>query len=157
MLIDAVVGNAHRILELAGTVSGAMTEAEGSAFDVIASAQHALDELAQLFPAAAAWKEEASTVAVQLQELGRTIAGEMENIETEPARLTWLDERLALYQQMKRKYGDTVEEILAVLEKSKKRLLDLETRDEQLAKLDEEIETLPTTASMSKWTYTPTE
>jgi DNA repair protein RecN (Recombination protein N) len=135
-----LVGNAQRILELGGGVLNALSEGEASVFDGLTGAQKLLDELARLVPEAEAWKTEARELAARVQALGTTIHGLAERVEADPARLQWLDERLAIYQRLKRKYAPTIPEILDILKQSKVRLHDLQTRGEQLAKLKVEMD-----------------
>ena len=135
-----MVGNAQRILELSGGVLNALSEGETSAFDALAGAQKSLEELARLVPDAKAWQEEAHGAAVRVQELCAAIHGLADRVEGDPARLDWLDQRLATYQRLRKKYAPTVPEILEILRQSKERLHTLETRGEQLAALGAEIE-----------------
>jgi DNA repair protein RecN (Recombination protein N) len=60
-------------------------------------------------------------------------------VEGDPARLQWLDDRLALIHRLKRKYGQTVPEILSFFGKARERLHSLETRGEQVAAVDAEL------------------
>ena len=139
-----VCGNAQRILELAGHVSGALTEADSCAFNALAAAQRPMEELARLLPTAGEWRDEIVQLAGRVQELGISIAREAERIEADPARLEWLDQRLATYQKLKRKYGGTVAAVLETLETSRTRLADLQSRAEQVAALDAQAAALRT-------------
>ena len=44
-------------------------------------------------------------MAVQLQELQGGLHGLAERLEHDPQRLAWLDERLVVYQRLRRKYA----------------------------------------------------
>lgn len=131
-------GNAQRILELAGHAVGALTEQESCAFNALVAAQRPMEELSRLMPAAAAWREELGRLASSVQELGIAMSREAESIEAEPARLEWLDQRLAVYQRMKRKYGGSAQAALETLDAARARLEDLRSRTERLAALDAE-------------------
>jgi len=131
-----IAGNAQRVLELGTAAVNALQEGETSAFNSLAEAQKALEELARLMSEADVWREEIRSLAVQAQEIAVTIQSTLERIEADPTRLSWLDERLATYQSLKRKYAPTVVGILEVLEKSQARLRDLETRGERLAAVE---------------------
>ena len=135
----AQAANAEQILSLGASVANALTDGEASAFDLLANIQIQLAELARILPAAAEWRTEVQSAAVQLQELGRAINDRLSQIDADPARLQQLEERMALVQRLKRKYGHTVAEILAALEKSRTRLDDLATRTEQVERLNAEI------------------
>lgn len=133
---QTMLGNAQQILQLADTARQALTEGDTCAFAGLVAAQQALGELAALVEPAGVWKDEAKSTAVQIQELVRNLDSFMQKIEGDPDRLLWLDERMGVYQKMKRKYGATVAEIMIFLERSQQKLHDLRTRGEQIAKLD---------------------
>jgi DNA repair protein RecN (Recombination protein N) len=139
---QSVISHAQRILELGTSIDRALLDGEGAAFDALVGAQKALEELARLMPDAEAWKEEARSAAVQIKELGGSVRDRLARMEADPARLAWLDERLATYRRLKKKYGASVAEVLQVLESSRRRLRDLQTREEQLVKVEAELERL---------------
>ena len=132
-------GHAQRILELGQQFVQAATEDEGAALAVLAPARKALEELARLMPAAKDWPEELRVHTDALAALSGAIQRELSTIDADPARLEWLDQRLATYDKLKRKYGGTVAEMLAALETSKARLKDLQSRDQQKAAVQKEI------------------
>jgi DNA repair protein RecN (Recombination protein N) len=98
-----LLGNAQAILQWTEEIRQALTEAEESAFNRLAAAQQALDKLAALTPSAVGWKSEARTLAEQIQDLSAGVGALARNIEGDPGRLQWLDDRLAVYQKLKRK------------------------------------------------------
>ena len=134
-----LAGIAQHILGLAGRVLGGLTEGEGSAFDGMVAAQKGLEELARLVPEAETWRGEVRETASRIQEISAQIHGLADRVEADPARLEWLDNRLAEYQKLKRKYGGSVAEVLKVLEESRARLRDLETRGERLKEIETAI------------------
>ncbi len=135
-----IAGNAQRVLELGQLSVQALMEGEASAFNALAVAQKSLEELSRLMPSAQEWREEVLDLSGRIQELNVLMQSAMEKVEADPARLAWLDERLAVYQMLKRKYAPTVPELLALLEKSRTRLSELATRGERLATLEKDIE-----------------
>jgi DNA repair protein RecN (Recombination protein N) len=135
-----LVGNAQRILELSGGVLNALSEGESSAFDALAGAQKNLEELTRLVPDAKTWQDEAREAATRIRELCAAIHRLADRVESDPARLDWLDRRLATYQRLRKKYAPTVSEIIEILNQSKERLHTLQTRGEQLVGLSAEIE-----------------
>jgi DNA repair protein RecN (Recombination protein N) len=135
----AQAANAEQILSLGSSVAGALTDGETSAFDLLANIQIQLAELARILPAAAEWRADVQSAAVQVQELGRAVNDRLSQIDADPGRLQQLEDRMALVQRLKRKYGHTVVGILATLEKHQSRLHDLATRTEQVEKLQQEL------------------
>ncbi len=133
------VANAGRILELADALRSALIEDDSSAFNALAFAQRTLPELADLVEEGKQWQGEVESVSVQLQELSNTIASFVQSIDADPERLVWLEDRMALVQKLKRKYGNSVADMLAFLEQAQNRLSELTTRGERLSTLDAAI------------------
>jgi len=134
------LANAQEIRSLGAEIGDALMDSEAAAVDSVARARRALEELVRLMPETASWLEEAESAAVQIQELYRSVQATLDAIDVEPTRLQFLDDRLATYQKMKRKYGPTVEEALGVLSSSKERLSDLSSREERIQELDHAME-----------------
>lgn len=135
----AVASHAQRILELGQGVLNSIQDGEGNAFDALAGAQRALDELARLLPEAGDWKNEARAVAQQLQALAESMRGAMDRVEADPARLDWLEQRLALYQRLKKKYGADAAGLVKSLDDSRAALKELSQRGERLADVEKRI------------------
>ncbi|MDR0993504.1 MAG: DNA repair protein RecN [Verrucomicrobiota bacterium] len=135
-------GHAQRILELGQTVVQATTEDDVSALSILSPARKALEELARLMPAAAEWPDELRRHTDALAALSGTIQRELSTLDADPARLEWLDNRLAIYDRLKRKYGPTLAHVFQTLDASKTRLSDLVNRDRQKADLDRQLVTV---------------
>jgi len=133
------LAHAERIIQLASEIQQALYEADESAFNRLASAQPAAGELARLMPGAAEWQNEIKSLAARIQELIREISAAARKIESDSARLQELDNRIALYQKLKNKYGGTAADLKKMLSRCKERLLDLQNRSERLARIDVEI------------------
>lgn len=132
-------GHAQRILELGQLIVQAISEDENSALAIMAPARKALDELARLLPAAKEWLAEFRGHTDALAALTGAIQSELTHISADPARLEWLDQRLATYDKLKRKYGPSLADILQTLAAAKTRLQDLQTRDQQKADVEKEL------------------
>ena len=97
----------------AGLLAGDPLRAEdANAADLLADAARRLGALERLDPALAPL---AARLRAALEEL-RDAAGELERYvdaaESDPARLAWVEERLHRVEQLQRKYGASVEEVL---------------------------------------------
>lgn len=134
------VANAQRIIELASVVHGALSEDEYSAFNAAAQVQGPLAELSSILEEAEAWRDEAESITVQLQELASSISATIQGIDADPERLQWLDDRMTMLHALKRKYGGSIPEILAFGTKAAARLKDLTGREEALAALQHKLE-----------------
>ena len=135
----AEAANAGEIMQLGGAVVDGLTDGEASVFDALAAVQQRLAELARLLPEAEEWRDEAEAAAVQVQELSRTITDRLQRVEADPELLAQLEERLALVQKLKRKYGPSLEDVAATREARKARLDHLLSKGARLAALNDEI------------------
>jgi len=133
------VANAGRIIELTDAVRNAIIEDDTSAFNALAFAQRTLPELADLIEEGGEWRDEIESISIQLQEMATSMAGFVQSIDADPERLLWLEDRIALLQKLKRKYGSSIADMLTFLQNAKTRLSDLENREERLLKIDAEI------------------
>jgi DNA repair protein RecN (Recombination protein N) len=129
------MANAQNILELAQTAASGLTESEYAALEGISAARKACVQLAKYIPEAEAWATELEGAARTAQEISAVIQSTVEDMEAGPERLQFLDERMALYRSLKRKHAPSVPEILAKLDEWKEKLKDLQSRDEQRAKV----------------------
>ena len=112
--------------------------------DVIATlgqARRQLENVAnhddQLAGAAAELKE----IGSQLNDLAASLSRYIDGLDSDgPAELEMLQQRRALVTSLMRKYGPSLDEVLAYYENSGTRLLDLETSTEQIDSLSESLE-----------------
>ncbi len=135
----AMASNSQRILELTSAVQDALTENDVSAFNAMGKTQQALSELADIFKDAGSWREEAKSIAVQIQELSSTISQQCSCLDSDPEQLQLLDDRITLLHKLKRKYGTSIEEILSFLADARERLNGLETRGERIVEIEAEL------------------
>ncbi len=82
--------------------------------------------------------QQAELLADQVNDLLRELAHYRDTLEFNPRRLEEVEERLALIRSLKRKYGDTVEDILAYAAQAAEELARIEHADERLAVLEAE-------------------
>jgi DNA repair protein RecN (Recombination protein N) len=86
--------------------------------------------------------ESARQAVYLLEEAVREVGRYRDELEHEPGRLEQVEERLHLIRQLKRKYGDSIEEILLHKERVERELAELEHREESQEELRAEIESL---------------
>jgi DNA repair protein RecN (Recombination protein N) len=108
-----------------------------SAVDLVGQIVHALNGLARLDPAQAAARERAETVFEGLSELGGELRLYLEGIEFNPKRLDQVEERLGLLHNLKRKYGDSAEAVLAYAENARKEIESITHASERIRELEE--------------------
>ena len=84
----------------------------------------------------------ADNLGETLADLARRLRDYAEGLEFDPARLAEVEERLALIANLKRKYGDTIADILAYAERARAELDAITHADEETAALEDEIAAL---------------
>lgn len=131
------LANAEALGRLAETVydalrGGGRGQAAG---DLIDEAVGALTSWQRLDPAVDPRLTELIDLAERLQDLARWVRGYRDELEADPVRLTQIEERRQLIQGLKRKYGGTIEEILAFAAEAALELDRITHRDEELADL----------------------
>lgn len=136
----AEAANAEFLISSGSEAVQALDESDDSAFSVLARVQRTLEEMSRRFPEAEEWLEEAKSAAIQVQGLSRNIADRIQRIEIDPGQLTRLEERMALVQKLKRKYGRTIVDILEFLAESRRQLEEIDDRDRRLADIEEQID-----------------
>ena len=77
-----------------------------------------------------------SGAAADMADLAADLRGRAEAIEDDPARLEILRERRHALRELRRKYGDTLDDVLEFARESTSRLADLEHHEERAAELD---------------------
>lgn len=88
------------------------------------------------------FKKELNEIEIKISEILNQIRVRKEEIEYSPDELEIIEERLKIYDDLKRKYGKNIKEILNFLEESKKELRNLDTSFEKVEELKKEKELL---------------
>ncbi|MFN8575615.1 MAG: DNA repair protein RecN [Candidatus Sericytochromatia bacterium] len=81
-------------------------------------------------------------ISIQIEEISRTLRNHTDKIESDPFRLSEIEERLNIIIKMKNKYGQTVEEVLSYLDELKSKVLLVENSEERLTELEKNINVL---------------
>ncbi|MFJ7951826.1 DNA repair protein RecN [Lysinibacillus sp. NPDC096418] len=123
--------NFNKIFERSSTAYEAI-QGDSRGLDCIGNAMGALDDAAAIDEHFKESSEAVTSAFYALQDAAYQIKNILDELEFDPARLNEVEQRLALIQNLKRKYGSTVKEILAYHEKIKTELNELLNRDEIL-------------------------
>ena len=106
------------------------------------AARAALEGVRDHDPEAAGLADRIGEVTYLLSDLAADVASYAAGIETDPHRLAAVSERRAALTALTRKYGETLDEVLAWRERSAARLLELDGTDERIDALRAEAERL---------------
>lgn len=131
--------NAARLLELSQAALGALAENDDSTLTQLGALGRVLHDLNRLDPGAASLTEAHGQVVSLLRDLQADLSRYADKVEVNPARLGELEERLNLIHALKRKYGNSLAEVISFGEESRQKLAALESRDAELARLNAEL------------------
>lgn len=84
--------------------------------------------------------EEIAGYSYQLEESGQKLRDYLDNISDDPERLDEITARIDILQQLKRKYGSSLEDVLAFGQSSARELQDLDAMDQQLLAMASELQ-----------------
>lgn len=136
------LSNYQSILEALNASYDALQRDEASGLDLVGLAMDALDSIAEIDGHFKQISEAVSTAFFQLQEASSDIYSELDALEYDESRLNEIEERLNLIQQLKRKYGHSIEEILKFYRNASEDLDKIENREGQLDRLSIQLEEL---------------
>lgn len=141
------LANAERLAQLANEVCEALYDGgaeQASAADLLDRAVRTLTQLAQIDPDLDAVRQPAESLAIQVSEMAHSLRDYRDNVEINPQRLAFVEERLALIHNLKRKYGQSIAEVLTFQHQAQAELERITHSEEQIAQLRSDEERLRT-------------
>jgi len=134
-----VLRNVVRLQELASGAYAALYEDPESASAQVGSIAKRLDELARIDQSAQEILTQIQPAAIALAETAHSLGHYLGKLEADPARLDQVEDRLAALDKLKRKYGASVEQVLAFLDEVRSNLAAVESADERRMTLQKEV------------------
>ena len=129
-----LLADAGGFRDAAGVALDALS-ADGGAADAIGAALAALGERS-LFAGVVARLRDAQA---EVDDLARELRSTAESIESDPERLAAIGDRRKLLQDLRRKYGETLAEVVTWRDDANRRLVELEGHDELAATIDAKL------------------
>ncbi len=110
-------------------------EGDASATGLIGQGAALVERIERLDPASGLARATLDEARFAVEETGRQLQPYRDSIQAEPSRLQAVEERLAAIDDLRRKYGDSIDDILARAESAEKELAGFENRDQELERL----------------------
>ena len=136
-----LASNSKRLIELASTIANKLSEADGSVLSQLAETQRLLRELEKIDDSISRFSSAHAAAVIELSEIARSLSQYAEKLDLDPAQLSALEQRVSLFETLKRKYGGSIPEVIAFGERAAERMRRIEGRDAELERLAGEIET----------------
>jgi DNA repair protein RecN (Recombination protein N) len=135
-----LASNSKRLLELAAAISRRLAEADDAILVQLAETQRLLRDLERIDPDKSALADAHAACVLELSEISQVLAKYAEQLDLDPAQLAALEERVTLFETLKRKYGGSIAQVIAFGEGAAERMRKIEGRDAELERLSQEIE-----------------
>jgi DNA repair protein RecN (Recombination protein N) len=142
-----ILASAEKLKEISYQAYHALYEEDASgrsvpALDRLNEAGQAMKKLTEMDPSLKQQLDSLETTIDGLTELARAIRAYGDNLEYDPNRLEEIETRLELIRSLKRKYGQTVSDVLAYLVKAQKELDEVSGSAERIGQLKENAASL---------------
>jgi DNA repair protein RecN (Recombination protein N) len=130
-----VLANAEKIYGAAINAFDLLYEGNASTSSSLRAAQKHLEELARYEPKFQEALAALESARISVEDVGATLRDYAGGIQASPERLGEIEERLALLDRLKRKYGPTLEQTIAFGEDIRRKLSEMENKDQVLLEL----------------------
>ncbi len=135
-----LASNSKRLTELANAIANKLSEADESVLSQLAETQRLLRELEKIDSSIAQFSSAHAAAVVELSEIARTLSAYAEKLDLDPEQLAVLEQRVSLFETLKRKYGGSIADVIAFGERAEERRGKIERRDAELERLVKDIE-----------------
>jgi DNA repair protein RecN (Recombination protein N) len=140
------LANAEQLNQLSNDAYRLLVEGEGdeqlSAVDLLGQVARLISNLVKLDSTLTEQSQLVDGLADQVQDLAGILRDYSESVDFDPSRLQEVEERLSLIFNLKRKYGNSIEEVIAFGERAQAELETISHSEERIEELRETEEEL---------------
>lgn len=130
-----VLGNAEKLHTAAMSAHELLYESESSAESALGAALKHVEELARYDARFVEPAQQLAAAKAAVEDVDAEVRDFADNIHAAPGRLEEIEDRLAALDRLKRKYGQTLGEVMAFGAEAARRLAEVENRDALLVEL----------------------
>jgi DNA repair protein RecN (Recombination protein N) len=130
-----VLANSEKLYTAAMSAHELLYESEGSAEGALGAALKHLEELARYDPRFQEPVQQLAAAKAIVEDVDAEVRDFADNINAAPGRLEEIEDRLAALDRLKRKYGQTMKEVIAFGAHAAQKLSEIENRDALLMEL----------------------
>jgi DNA repair protein RecN (Recombination protein N) len=134
-----LASNSKRLIELASAVANKISDAEDSVLSQLAETQRLLRELEKIDNSVSQFVAGHETAVIELSEIARSLSDYAEKLDLDPEQLAALEQRVSLFETLKRKYGSSIAEVIEFGQRAAERMRKIQGRDAELERLANEI------------------
>src|SRR5258708_28353552 len=130
-----VLGNAEKLYTAAMSAHELLYESESSAESALGAALKHLEELARYDARFQEPSQQLAAAKAIVEDVDAEVRDFADNVHAAPGRLEEIEDRLAALDRLKRKYGQTLKEVIAFGAEAARQLAEVENRDALLVEL----------------------
>jgi len=134
-----VLANAEKIYNAAMNAFDLLYEGNGSTASSLRAAQKQVEELARYEPKFQEALAALEAARISVEDVGATVRDYAGGIHASPEHLAQVEDRLALLDRLKRKYGPTLDQVIQFGADVARKLSEVENKDEILRQLRTEL------------------
>jgi DNA repair protein RecN (Recombination protein N) len=134
-----VLANAEKIYGAAINAFDLLYEGSASTSSSLRAAQKHVEELVRYEPKFQEALAALESARISVEDVGATLRDYAGGIQASPERLAEIEERLALLDRLKRKYGPTLAQTIAFGDDIRRKLSEMENKDQVLLELRAEL------------------
>ncbi len=134
-----VLANAEKIYNAAMQAFDLLYEGDGSTTASMRAAQKQIEDLARYEPRFQEALAALETARISVEDVGATVRDYAGGIHASPEHLAEVEDRLAMLDRLKRKYGPRLEDVIAFGADVARKLSEIENKDEILRDLRSEL------------------
>ena len=134
-----VLANAEKIYNAAMNAFDLLYEGNASTTSSLRAAQKQIEELSRFEPKFQEALSALETARISVEDVGATLRDYAGGIQASPERLAEVEDRLALLDRLKRKYGPSLEDVIQFGAEAARKLDEVENKDETLRQLRAEL------------------
>jgi DNA repair protein RecN (Recombination protein N) len=134
-----VLANAEKIYSAAMNAFDLLYEGSASTSSSLRTAQKHIEELSRFEPKFREALTAIETARISVEDVGATLRDYAGGIQASPEHLAEVEDRLAVLDRLKRKYGPTLEDVIHHGAEVSRKLSEMENKDEILAQLRGEL------------------
>lgn len=135
----SVASNGRRLAELSNQILGRLSDSEDAVLIRLGEIGRSLRDLERVDPSASRFTESHLRGVTELEDLAASLQQYTEGLELDPEQLAEMEDRVSLFETLKRKYGGRIADVIEFGEQAAQRLGKIESRGDELVRLEKEI------------------
>ncbi len=133
------LANTERLCVAASELYDSLAASESAVIDKLSEATGVADKIANIDPSMASLSEMLNTALASAQDGAAVLRDYVDGLEADPGRLEQVNDRLELIKNLKRKYGDGINEILQYADEIAEKLDHLTNAEQRSSELNGQI------------------